>query len=251
MSSPKVIGIIPARWHSTRFPGKPLAKINNKPLIQWVYEGAKSARELTELFVATDDERILKTVQEFGGNAVMTSKQAKTGSDRALEALNHPQLQDASIIINIQGDEPLIQGPLIDDLANYLKNNPDIPVVSAIKKLNGLPSPDPNIVKVVAGKIKDKEIALYFSRAAIPFYRNPYQGDSFYLRHIGIYGFQKNALAEFTQLRKSSLEEAESLEQLRMIENGWLIGLVYTDYEALGVDTPEDIILVENAFKLK
>ena len=144
-------------------------------------------------------------------------------------------------MINIQGDEPLIQGALIDNLVHYLKKNPDIPVVTAVKRINGMPTEEPNIVKVVAGQLKDKKVALYFSRAGIPFYRNQDQSNSFFLRHIGIYGFQKTALLDFANLEKSHLEEAESLEQLRWLENGFAVRVGLTEHPSFCVDTPADL----------
>ncbi len=238
--------IIPARWQSSRFPGKPLAIIAGKPMIQWVFEAVSRCEHIDQIWVATDNQKIFDHVNDFGGNAVMTSPLAKTGTDRALEALSHPELVDSEIIINVQGDEPLIPSQLIDKIAMSLRDHPQIPVFTAASILNPEEAANPNIVKVVIGKNKFYRKGLYFSRSIIPYVRDIQpKCPPVYYRHIGIYGFQKKALEQFCQLPDSMLEQCESLEQLRMLENGWDIGIELTDYEAIGVDTPQDIFQAE------
>lgn len=251
----KISGIIPARYNSLRFPGKPLAEINGKPMIRRVYEQARLSKKINELFVATDDSGIFETVIGFGGKAVMTSPEAKTGTDRILEALKAPELIDSEIVINIQGDEPLIDPSLIDLIATNLTKYPETPVFTAATNLEENQSENENIVKVVTGKLNQDHnsplVALYFSRSKIPFIRGHEINENPYLRHIGIYGFQKKALEEFNKLPDSRLEKLESLEQLRMVEYGWKIGIILTEYQAIGVDLLSDIAIVEEELKRK
>jgi len=232
----KVIGVIPARWASTRLEGKVLAQINGKPMIQHVWERAKQSRLLEEVFVACDDERIFDAVQEFGAKVVMTSKEAASGTDRIAKAFKHAA---ADIIINIQGDEPLIEPALIDSLAHALIEDKTCSVATAAKLIkNEADVRNPNVVKVV---FDAKQSALYFSRSVIPFNRDEKSFEDIdYYKHIGIYAYRKNFLVGFNDLPESSLEKTEKLEQLRVLEAGYRIRVVETDYDSVGVDTPED-----------
>lgn len=240
-SSKFIVGILPARWGSTRFPGKPLHLIAGKPLIQHVWERCKSATSLSEIIVATDDERILETVEHFGGKAVMTSKHHPTGTDRLAEVCG--KLPQASHILNIQGDEPLIDPELIDGLAKSLLEDPALDMVTAANPLS--PSDpavqDPNVVKVV---LKKSGHALYFSRSPLPYFRNPVDGLQV-LRHKGVYGYRRDFLETFVTWPASPLEQAESLEQLRALENGASIRVLITDDTSPGVDTPEQAMEIE------
>lgn len=230
-----VAGIIPARWGSTRFPGKPLHRIAGKPLVQHVWERCSGCRKLDRLLVATDDERIAEGVREFGGEVVMTSTNHPTGTDRLAEVMRrYPEFTHA---INIQGDEPLIDPGLIDELCTVLRNDSGCEMVTAANPLapGAVEASDPNVVKVVldlAGR------ALYFSRSLIPFPRAEVSGLEYY-RHKGIYGYSKEFLFRFVEWPPSLLERAESLEQLRALENGVRIQVVVTEDDSPGIDTPE------------
>jgi 3-deoxy-manno-octulosonate cytidylyltransferase (CMP-KDO synthetase) len=229
----KIIGIIPARYSATRLPGKPLADICGKPLIQYVYDQARKSELLEDVIVATDDERILEAVEEFGGKAVMTSPTHPSGTDRCAEVARQI---DCDFVINIQGDEPLIPPEVIDKVAEALmESDEEIPMTSAATIANEEERENSNVVKVVTDQ---KGIALYFSRSPIPFYRNPVAPT---LRHIGIYGYRKDFLLKFVSLPQTPLEKTESLEQLRALEHGFKIKIVLVDYSPVGVDTPEDL----------
>ena len=238
------IGIIPARYASTRFPGKPLALIHGKPMIQHVYERSKEAG-LDDLFVATDDERIKKTVESFGGKVVMTHPNHASGTDRCAEAARILNLEDTDFIINIQGDEPFIRKEAINLLAN-LFDNQEVQIATLCKpvttegELN-----NPNKVKVV---FTNSNRALYFSRSVIPYAALGHNtlGHSAlcpYIahKHLGIYAYRNDVLQRITQLPLSSLEEIEKLEQLRWLENDFSIHVLICDYESVAVDTPEDL----------
>lgn len=239
--SQHIIGILPARWGSTRFPGKPLHTIAGKPLIQHVWERCKSARQLSEIIVATDDERIATAVADFGGKAVMTSPDHPTGTDRLAEAIGN--FSKATHVLNIQGDEPLIDPALIDEIAQALLDDPALHMVTAANPLS--PSDpavaDSNVVKVV---LKLNGHALYFSRSPLPFFRSAVE-DLQVLRHKGIYGYRRDFLETFVTWPPSPLEQAESLEQLRALENGANIRVLITDDTSPGVDTPEQALAVE------
>jgi 3-deoxy-manno-octulosonate cytidylyltransferase (CMP-KDO synthetase) len=242
----KFIGIIPARYQSTRFPGKPLALIHGKPMIQWVYE--RSAEALSEVWVATDDQQILDAVKSFGGNAIMTSTDHRSGTDRCAEAaLRLSSDIDFDVVVNIQGDEPFIQPEQIRKLKSCFKSDADI--ATLVRKISDLDElADPNKPKVVLGVNSD---ALYFSRAAIPYTRDFEMGrwleEVNYWAHIGIYAYRKDILQQITRLLPGTLEKAESLEQLRWLENGFRIRVAETDYHSFGIDTPEDL---QRALKL-
>lgn len=230
----KVLGIIPARYQSTRLPGKPLLEIAGKPMIQWVYERAKTASLLDEVVVATDDFRIVDAVQKFGGRVELTAAVHPTGTDRLAEvAKRYP----CDIVINIQGDEPLIQGMVIDAITKPLLDDAKLPMTTARVRLTDTQQiQEPSVVKVVTD---DKGYALYFSRSPIPYPRNP--GKAEYWKHIGLYGYRRDFLLQYIELPQSDLEIAESLEQLRVLSNGFRIKLVEVEQDSVGVDTQEDL----------
>lgn len=234
----RAIGVIPARFEATRFPGKVLAPLFGRPLIQYVYEEALKSNTLEDLVVATDDERVLKAVEDFGGRAVMTAKEHKSGTDRLTEVVNPI---DTRVVVNIQADEPLICFSLIDELVNCLLQDPQIPMATVIRKIKDMHDLiDPNVVKAV----KDKNnFALYFSRSTIPHLRSSLAASqtlSFY-KHLGLYAYSKEFLFTFTNLPVGELERSEKLEQLRALEHGYRIKLIETGLDTIGVDTPEDL----------
>jgi 3-deoxy-manno-octulosonate cytidylyltransferase (CMP-KDO synthetase) len=235
------IGIIPARFGATRFEGKVLANLLGKPVLQHVWEQAKKSKMLDDLIIACDDERIEKRCQEFGAKVVMTSKGHASGTDRLTEVV---QPLDVKVIVNIQADEPLVHFTMIDDAARCLLENSDCVMATIIKAITE-PSQlsDPNVVKVV----KDKDgNALYFSRALIPFQRDKGpKAPVRYYKHIGLYSYTKDFLFTFKNLPPSLLEQAEKLEQLRVLEAGFKIRTLETGLDTVGVDTPEDLRRVE------
>ena len=248
----KVIGIIPARYGSTRFPGKPLADVDGKPMIQRVYEQAKKCPLLSEVVVATDDIRIETVVKQFKGNVVMTSAHHESGTDRCFEALKKNSNTVYDVVVNIQGDEPFIHPDQILKVITCF-NDKNVTIATLAKKITTDNELDNiNTVKVVMDKNKD---ALYFSRTALPYYNKKAMTDrskvhTFY-KHLGIYGYRTNTLLDITQLKRSPLEIAESLEQLRWIENGYKIRMELTDHEAYSIDTPEDLKQAIDFFSAK
>lgn len=232
----KIVAVIPARYQSSRFPGKPLAQIAGKPMIQWVYERVSRVEEISAVYAAVDDERIYKTVESFGGRAVMTG-QCSCGSERVYEASRDIE---ADIILNIQGDEPLIKTEMIQDLISIFEDN-SVQMATLKKELsNDADLENPNIAKVITDV---NENAIYFSRSVIPHNRDGISVK--YYKHIGVYGYTKEFLKIFAGLPQSALEKAEQLEQLRAIENGYAIRVKETYFESIGVDLPEHIKLVE------
>ena len=231
----RVIGVIPARYGSTRFEGKPLADIWGKPMIQYVYERAQRASILDDVIVATDDLRIKEAVERFGGKAAMTSPKHPTGTDRSGEVVKD---LDVNTVINIQGDEPLIDPKLIDEVGQPLLENPQIEMATLAHEITTKEKHmDPNVVKVV---IDAQGFALYFSRSLIPYPRKTENLHAY--EHIGIYAYRKNFLLDFIQLPPTPLEKTESLEQLRALENGYKIKVIITKkYTGLSVDTREDL----------
>ena len=236
----QVLGVIPARYGATRFPGKPLADIAGKTLVQRVWEAARRAKRLTRLVVATDDQRILDHINQLGGEALMTSADHASGSDRLGEVVR--ELPEYDYVLNIQGDEPLVEPDAIDALvAETLDEQaamstlitPFPPTVTYEQVRN------PNIVKVIADAAG---YALYFSRAAIPYPRSPEYAE--WYKHIGIYMYKRDMLLELCGLPRTAIEQCESLEQLRALHNGVRILCVETDYDPVAVDTPEDIATV-------
>jgi 3-deoxy-manno-octulosonate cytidylyltransferase (CMP-KDO synthetase) len=240
-SAPYIVGILPARWGSTRFPGKPLHLIAGKPLIQLVWEQCSKCSGLDELVIATDDARILAAATAFGARAVMTSPEHPTGTDRLAEAVQ--ALPRADIIVNIQGDEPLIDPALVDELAAAMAADPALDMATAANPLDPADPAvlDPNVVKVVTAR---DGRALYFSRSPLPFFRNAVAGLPV-LRHKGIYAYRRTFLERFVTWPPSPLEQAESLEQLRALENGACIKVLITHDTSPGVDTPEQAAHVE------
>jgi 3-deoxy-manno-octulosonate cytidylyltransferase (CMP-KDO synthetase) len=231
----KILGVIPARFASSRFPGKVLAQIASKSMLQRVYERASLARYLTTTIIATDDERIYDAARSFGARVVMTRADHVSGTDRVAEAAS---AENAELVVNIQGDEPLIEPAAIDAAILPLAHDPAI-VMGTLKKAIDDPREvtDPNVVKVVTDRNGD---AIYFSRCPIPFERDQARPGT-HFKHIGLYVYRRDFLLEYSALPVGPLEQAERLEQLRAIENGYRIRVVETEFESLGVDTPEDL----------
>jgi len=237
-----ILGVIPARFASTRLLGKPLAEIGGKPMIQHTYENALKSKLINEIIVAVDDDKVSQVVKSFGGRAVITPKNISTGSDRIAYAIKN--IPEAKIIVNIQGDEPFIKGEMIDQAVEPLLFDNSIKVTTLAKKIESIEElKSPSIVKVV---FDYNNYAMYFSRSVIPYVRDArtyidrLQLADIY-KHIGLYVFRREALLKFTQLEQTDLEKIEKLEQLRMLENGMKIKIVETEYENLAVDTPEDL----------
>jgi len=241
----KAIGVIPARWGATRFEGKVLANLLGTPVIQHVWENAKKARTLDDLIVACDDERILKAVEGFGGKAIYTSPDQPSGTDRLAEVVN---AMSVDIVVNIQGDEPLIKPIMIDNLVMALQEEKIAQMATIIKKIDDDSElTNSNVVKVVVDK---NGYALYFSRYSIPYNRTSEKDHGkrpVYYKHIGLYAFTKDFLFTFKKLPHSSLENAEKLEQLRALEYGYKIRVVETKFDTVGVDRPEDLKRAEEA----
>ena len=231
----KIIGIIPARYKSTRLEGKPLADIDGKPMIQHVYERASKSKKLDDLLVATDDQRIIDAVNKFGGKAVLTSEKHPSGSDRVAEVAKK---LDADIVVNVQGDEPFINPEMIDEVVEPFENKSLLMATLMHEVLDESDFENPNVVKVVV----DREgFALYFSRSLIPYPRN--RIDFHVYEHIGLYSYRKDFLLKLTKLPPTPLERIESLEQLRALENGYKIKVILTrkEYIPLSIDTEEDL----------
>lgn len=237
----KIIAVIPARYQSSRFPGKPLAPIAGKPMIQHVYERVRQVECIKRVVVATDDERILKHVQNFGGEAVLTGE-CGCGTERVYEAVREDEY---SIVINVQGDEPLIRPQMIKELIDTMVKK-NVPMATLCRELTDREDIiNPNIVKVIMDLQGD---AVYFSRNPIPYNRDNIAGVR-YFKHIGMYGYRKDFLERYVHMSKSPLECAESLEQLRVLENGYKIAVAETQYDSIGVDLPEHIALIEEILK--
>ncbi len=239
----KIYGIIPARYASTRFPGKPLALILDKPMFCHVYENSRECLLLDGLYLATDDERILETAKKYDVPVIMTKSTHTSGSDRVLEAAELIGAEDEDIIINIQGDEPLVRKEMIIDLIQPFFDDSFVEVTTLSCPITYDEARDPNLVKVV---FNSDFWALYFSRAPIPYQRDPQDLGFMYWGHIGLYGFKFSILKRFSALKKGKLEEIEKLEQLRLLEFGIPIKVSTTHYKTIGVDKPEDIPKVED-----
>jgi 3-deoxy-manno-octulosonate cytidylyltransferase (CMP-KDO synthetase) len=251
----KISAVIPARYGSTRFEGKPLADILGKPMIQHVYEGVSQSKLIEEVLVATDDQRIIEVVNSFGGKAEMTSTNHATGTDRVAEVAKKLK---SEIIVNVQGDEPLIKGNIIDKAIHPLLKDGSLPLSTLMVRIDEVRDwLNPHIVKVV---VDQKNFALYFSRSPIPFPRdlqigrlesNPFGTNrplpKRVFKHIGVYVFRRKFLLHFTKMMPTPLEKLEKLEQLRALENGYRIKVTPVDYEPICVDTPEDLIKVINS----
>lgn len=233
----KIIAIIPARYNSTRFPGKALVKIKGLPMIEHVYQRVAQVKSLNQVIVATDDQRIYQVVKDFGGKVVMTSVKHQSGTDRIAEVAAKI---DCDLVVNVQGDEPVLAGEMIETALLPFQKEKDI-VMSTLKTeiTNKAEINDPNVVKVVCDK---NNYALYFSRYPIPYERNK-KGK--YYKHIGLYVYQRDFLLKYTKLKPSYLEKVESLEQLRVLENAYQIKVMETIHNSIGVDVEEDIVQVE------
>ncbi len=250
----KVVAVIPARWDSTRLKGKVLADINGKSMIQHVWERVKRAHEVDEVVVAVDKEKVYKAVVSFGGQAVFTSPEQPSGTDRIAEVASSV---DADVYINVQADEPLVHPLMVDALAQVFKYERNVQMATLIKRIHSKEEiSNPNVVKVVVDR---KGFALYFSRSSIPYIRGgdvelPESGPALqdisgsYFKHIGLYSYTKDFLFTYTNLPKSTLEMDEKLEQLRVLEHGYKIMTVETRYDTIGVDTSEDLEKVRKIF---
>lgn len=226
--------IIPARYGSSRLEGKPLIEVGGKTIIQWVYEKAMMAKLADMIIVATDDERIFNIVKSFGGEVEMTSVDHKCGSDRIKEVvMRHPEI---SYIVNLQGDEPLIKPESIDAVAKHVQEDDNADISTLIRKITPQEAKNPNLVKCV---VDNSGFALYFSRSKIPFERNEEKAN--FYGHLGIYGYKRDALIKMTEMVQSSYEQAESLEQLRALQNGMKIKTTVVDFVPVGIDTAEDL----------
>ena len=245
--TPSVAIVIPARWGSTRFPGKCLHEIAGKPLVRHVWERALRARKIAIVIIATDDDRIARAAREFGAEVVMTSPSHPSGTDRIAEVAR--RMRNITHLINVQGDEPLIDPTLIETLAATLIRDPKIAMITAATPFaDTKEADDPNCVKVVTGVSGD---ALYFSRSRIPFHRDARDKGSAVmpLLHLGIYGYRRDILGKLVRLSPTPLEQCEKLEQLRALEHGIPIRVIPTTHRGIGVDTPADALRVEKILK--
>ncbi len=236
-----VVCVIPARYASTRFPGKPLADLGGKPLIQWVYERAREASTIDTVYVATDDERIAAAVKDFGGNACMTSTECHSGTDRIAEAVGSIN-GDIDIVVNVQGDEPLISPRTIDATVNGLLQSPECMVSTPAVPINAEEAfTSPHVVKVV---FDVRGVALYFSRSPIPSSARrtaPPEDGVYGYKHLGLYVYRREILEQFSRMPPARLEETEKLEQLRLLENGVPIKVVAVEEDSSGIDTPDEL----------
>lgn len=238
----KILCVIPARYASTRLPGKPLADIVGKPMIQHVYERSAQATIPQQVVVATDDEKVFQAVQQFGGKVVMTSSEHQTGTDRLAEVAS--KYAEVDVIINVQGDEPLIDPKLIDELAQEFLNDTALQMASVMSIMDTEDYQNPNAVKVVTDLNNN---ALYFSRSLLPYPR--VAGKANVYKHIGIYAYKKDFLLKFAKLEPTPLEQSESLEQLRALENGYKIKMIKTKAKFIGVDSIEDLQTVNELLR--
>jgi len=239
----KILAVIPARYASSRFPGKALATLDSRTMLEHVYERATMSRYLTSVVIATDDRRIYNEARRFGARVQMTRPDHVSGTDRVAEVAS--AFEDVELVVNIQGDEPLIDPNAIDTAVLPLLEEPAIPMGTLKKRIEDPREiSDPNVVKVVTDRFKN---AIYFSRSTIPF---PREGDKIaHFKHIGLYVYRRDFLMRYPDMPLGVLEQAERLEQLRALENGFKIRVVETDYESLGVDTPEDLERVRSLFR--
>ena len=231
----KVICVIPARYASTRLPGKPLKLIVGRPMIQWVYEQAKKAAIPAEVIVATDDTRVYDAVQAFGGCACMTREDHPNGTSRLAEVAE--KYPDADVIVNVQGDEPMIPPEIIDRLAQAFAEEPDLKMATMKTRMQESEYDDPSAVKVVTDK---NGYALFFSRSLLPYPRNK-SGLFKVYKHVGIYAYTRTFLMQYAAMAPTPLEQVESLEQLRVLENGYRIKVLESDFQGVGVDTQADL----------
>lgn len=238
----KIGCVIPARFGSMRLPGKPLADIAGKPMIQRVYERVTNAKKPEVFIVATDDQRVYDAVQSFGGTVVMTDANHPTGTDRLAEVAQ--QYTDLDVIINVQGDEPMIDANLIDQLAELFESDDVLQMATVATPLLEEEYDEPSAVKVILNKRND---AMYFSRSLIPYPRHDFVNTP--LKHIGIYAYRRQFLLDYAKMEPTAAEQTESLEQLRALENGFAIRVITTDKRFVGVDTPEDLARVNAIFE--
>ena len=236
----KIVGVIPARYGSTRFQGKSLQKLLDKPLLQWVIEGTQQSQSLSQIFVATDHEEIAALAKSCGVEAIMTESDLPSGSDRVWAAI---QSQDVDVVVNIQGDEPLVDGPLLDSLVAPFTEEPGLQMATLGRALDKESLSSPNTAKIV---LDHQDCALYFSRFPIPYSRHKAEGNfSGALKHLGIYAYSKSFLKQFCATQVTDIEKYEGLEQLRALYLGAKIKVVRTNHDSWGVDTPEDVEKVE------
>ncbi|MEJ2589251.1 MAG: 3-deoxy-manno-octulosonate cytidylyltransferase [Deltaproteobacteria bacterium] len=241
-----IYAFIPARYGSTRFPGKPLALISGKPMIQHTYERALACPDITETFVTTDDDRIVECVRKFGGQVILTASSHASGTDRIAEAARQMDVQDDDVIVNVQGDQPLFEPIVVSDMIRPLVEDRTL-LMSTLKKQIAQETEiqNPNHVKVIT----DREgFALYFSRYPIPYCRDQ-KGEGVHFKHLGFYAFRMSFLKIFSTLPRGVLEGLEQLEQLRALENGYRIKVIETKYDSIEVDVPDDVNRIENALR--
>lgn len=235
----RAVAVIPARYRSVRFPGKPLTPIAGLPMIQHVWEGTRTAKSLRAVLIATDDTRIADACRQFGADVVMTRDDHATGTDRLAEVA---ESLDDDVVVNVQGDEPLIEGSVVDAVVEAIAREPHVSMATVVHAIEGEAIDDPNRVKVVLDRCGD---ALYFSRSRIPALRNP-ENPPRYWQHVGLYAYRREFLAEYLRLEPTEAERAEALEQLRALENGHRIRCaVVTNWSSAPVDVPDDVPRVE------
>lgn len=242
----KFVCIIPSRYASTRLPGKPLCDIAGKPMVQRVYEQARKAEKLESVVVAVDNPRVYDTVVSFGGQAIMTREDHANGTDRLAEAVEH--FPDADVIINVQGDEPLIAPDVIDALCRFFEEDATLQMATVAAPLAKEEYDEPSAVKVVMNRNNE---AMYFSRSLIPYPRNAYEGIMKPYKHIGIYAYKRDFLLKYAAMEQTPAEQVESLEQLRVLENGYKIKVITTNHQFIGIDTPEDLEHIREYFANK
>lgn len=235
----KTAAVIPARYESSRFPGKALAAISGKAMIVRVYQAVEKCENIDEVYVATDDKRIKKAVVKAGGKVIMTSKEHQSGTDRIAEAA--AQIK-AEVIVNVQGDEPLIEAQSITRALEPFSQENDLQMSTLKRKITAVEAESPDLVKVITDQ---NDYALYFSRAPIPYYRDQKTKNQQYYQHIGLYVYRRDFLLKYAGMQRTALEKAESLEQLRALENGYQIKVLETESKLIGVDRRKDIKLVE------
>ena len=245
MAGSQIVIVIPARYGSTRLPGKPLIQFAGKPMVQHVYERARRARNASRVIVATDDERIMKAVEAFGGEARMTRHDHRTGTERIAEVAAHTQ---GDIFVNVQGDEPLLDPAAVDTAVTFLQEDPPAAISTvAVPIRKPADIMDPNVVKTV---LDFDGNALYFSSAPIPWVRDTgAQVQARHLKHLGLYVFRRDALLEYPTLPQGELERLEQLEQLRWLENGWKVRVAEVEHDAVSVDVPDDVARVEELLR--
>ena len=245
MSKLKTAAVIPARYASSRFPGKALAEIMGQPMIVRVLKAVEKCEQIDEVYVATDDLRIKNEVEKAGGRSIMTSAQHQSGTDRIAEAA---QEIEAELIVNIQGDEPLIKAESIEQALKPFAAEPELKMSTLKRKITAAEAENPDLVKVITDQ---DDYALYFSRSKVPYYRDAELNKQQYFQHIGLYVYRRDFLLQYAGMEQTPLEKAESLEQLRALENGYKIKVLETEAKLIGVDRREDIKLVEKELKAR